>query len=139
MNKILLVEDDSAIRETLNDILELSGYTVTTAKNGKEGFDKIFEFEPEMVICDVNMPVLSGYELLSTINQEMSPESLPSFIFLTAKADVLDIRKGMKLGADDYVTKPFDHDELLRIIKERLEKRESLSTSNKKPSSPDSK
>lgn len=135
MIKLLLVEDDSAIRETLSDILEFSGYEVTTAENGKEGLDKILDFKPDMVICDVNMPVLNGYELLGAINQRLAPELLPSFIFLTAKVDIKDIREGMNLGADDYVTKPFDHNELLRIIKLRLEKR-AVRFSDKDASAP---
>lgn len=130
MVKLLLVEDDSGIRETLKDILEFSGYDVMTAVNGKDGFDKIMEFKPEMVICDINMPVLNGYELLGAINQRLAPEMLPSFIFLTAKVDITDIRKGMNLGADDYVTKPFDHNELLTIIQLRLEKRAVRASSN---------
>lgn len=135
MVKILLVEDDSGIRETLSDILEISGYDIRTASNGKQGFDQIVEFKPELVICDVNMPELNGYELLGALNQRFSPELLPAFIFLTAKVDLKDIRNGMNLGADDYVTKPFDHNELLKIIKLRLEKRAFLSGTHKVSSS----
>lgn len=126
MKKILIVEDDAGIRETLKDILELSGYAVFTAVNGKEGFKGIMASEPDLVICDVNMPELNGYELLGALNQRMSEELLPTFIFLTAKVDQQDIRQGMNLGADDYVTKPFDHNELLNVIKLRLDKREKL-------------
>lgn len=129
MKKILIVEDDAGIRETLKDILELSGYAVSTAVNGKAGFKEIMASAPDLVICDVNMPELNGYELLGALNQRMSQELLPTFIFLTAKVDKQDIRQGMNLGADDYVTKPFDHNELLNIIKLRLDKREKLSKS----------
>ena len=126
MKKILIVEDDAGIRDSLKDILEFSGYTVLTATNGKEGFSEILNSNPNLVVCDVNMPELNGYELLGALTQRMKPELLPPFIFLTAKIDKKDIRQGMNLGADDYLTKPFDHNELLRIIKMRLEKREKL-------------
>ncbi len=126
MKKILIVEDDIGIRESLCDILEISGYDVSTANNGKQGFDQIMETSPDLVICDINMPVLNGYELLGALTQRSSEELLPTFIFLTAKVDNEDIRQGMNLGADDYVTKPFDHNELLKVIQMRLEKREKL-------------
>jgi len=126
MKTILIVEDDAGIRDSLKDILDFSGYTVLTATNGKEGFNVIINSNPNLVICDVNMPELNGYELLGALKQRLSPELLPTFIFLTAKIDNHDIRHGMNLGADDYVTKPFDHNQLLEIIKMRLEKRERL-------------
>ncbi len=126
MKTILIVEDDSGIRDSLKDILEFSGYSVITASNGKEGFNEIINAKPNLVICDVNMPELNGYELLGALSQRLSSELLPPFIFLTAKVDIEDIRQGMNLGADDYVTKPFKHNELLGIIKMRLEKREKL-------------
>lgn len=131
MKRILIVEDDAGIRDTLKDILELSGYTVITAINGKEGFREIMNSSPDLVVCDVNMPELNGYELLGALNQRMSEELIPTFIFLTAKVDKKDIRQGMNLGADDYVTKPFDHNELLNVIKLRLEKREKLSKASR--------
>ncbi|GEM_PF-251908 len=130
MKKILVVEDDSGIRESLLDILQISGYDVLTASNGKEGFQIIMDESPDLVVCDVNMPVINGYELLGALNQRMQDEILPSFIFLTAKVDQKDIRYGMNLGADDYVTKPFNHNELLSIIKMRIEKREKISGLN---------
>jgi DNA-binding response OmpR family regulator len=126
MKRILIIEDDEGIRESLMDILELSGYDVDSVNNGKEGFNRILESKPDLVVCDVNMPELNGFELLGAINQRLSKEVLPVFIFLTAKIENKDIRHGMNLGADDYVTKPFDHNELLGIIKMRLEKREKF-------------
>lgn len=135
MKRILVVEDDNGIRESLVDILEISGYEVMAATNGKEGFNQIMENTPDLVICDVNMPVLNGYELLGALNQRMENELLPSFIFLTAKIENKDIRYGMNLGADDYITKPFDHNELLSIIKMRLDKREKIINTNVKISS----
>jgi two-component system LytT family response regulator len=126
MKKILIVEDETGIREALKEILEFSGYNVITATNGKEGFKEIIDSNPDLVLCDVNMPELNGYELLGVLGQRFSSELLPPFIFITANVDKEDIRQGMNLGADDYLTKPFDHNQLLRIVKMRLEKREKL-------------
>jgi len=126
MKKILIIEDDKGINESLCDILELSGYHTLSANDGKEGYNKILSEKPDLVICDINMPELNGFELLGAINQRLSGELLPVFIFLTAKVENQDIRQGMNLGADDYVTKPFDLNELLEIIKMRLEKREKV-------------
>lgn len=126
MEKLLIVEDEKAIRETLRELLELSGYEVTTAKNGKEGFSEIMENHPDLVLCDVSMPELDGFELLSSINQRMTDDVVPPFIFLTAKVEFKDIRQGMTLGADDYILKPFDHTHVLEIIRLRLDKRKKL-------------
>ncbi|MBL4703832.1 MAG: response regulator [Flavobacteriales bacterium] len=126
MEHILVIEDEVDIRESLQDILEMVGYRVTTAKNGKIGFDLIIDNQPDMVICDVNMPELDGFELLGAINQRLSSEVIPPFLFLTAKVEKQDIRYGMNLGADDYILKPFDHNELLSIIRLRLDKRNTL-------------
>ena len=126
MEKILIVEDDSDIRESLQVILELSGYHITTANNGKEGYAAIMEDCPDMVICDVNMPELDGFELLGAINQRLKDEIIPPFLFLTAKVEPQDIRQGMSLGADDYILKPFDHTLILEIVRMRLDKRKKL-------------
>ena len=126
MKKILVIDDEIGIRESLCDILEMSGYAIFSANNGKEGYKIIMEEKPDLVICDVNMPVLNGFELLGALSQLESKFLLPAFIFLTAKVETVDIRKGMSMGADDYITKPYDHNELLRIIKMRLEKRSNL-------------
>ncbi len=130
MEHILIVEDDKNIRETLKDILELSGYEVTTAKNGKEGYVQLLEKKPDLVLCDVNMPELDGFELLGAINQRLKDEIIPPFLFLTAKIDKQDIRHGMSLGADDYILKPFDYSELLGIIRMRLDTRKKLLQKN---------
>lgn len=126
MKKILVIDDDIGVRESLCDILEMSGYAIFSANNGKEGYNIIMEEKPDLVICDVNMPVLNGFELLGALSQLESKFLLPTFIFLTAKVETVDVRKGMSMGADDYITKPYDHNELLRIIKMRLEKRSNL-------------
>ena len=126
MKKILIIEDDKGINESLCDILELSGYNTISSSDGKEGYKKILSENPDLVICDINMPELNGFELLGAINQRLSEDVLPVFIFLTAKVENQDIRQGLNLGADDYVTKPFDLNELLEIIKMRLEKRDKV-------------
>lgn len=123
MEHILVVEDEQNIRETLVDILELAGYAVSTATNGREGYDAIIAEEPALVLCDVSMPQMTGFELLKAINEKMRGEITPAFLFLTAKVEKQDIRQGMNLGADDYILKPFDHNEMLDVIRMRLDKR----------------
>lgn len=126
MEKILIVEDDINIRESLEEIFELAGYTVSSAKDGREGYDAIIDEQPDFVVCDVSMPELDGFELLGAINQRMKDEVIPPFLFLTAKVEPHDIRQGMSLGADDYMLKPFDHNELLQAVRMRLDKRKKL-------------
>ncbi|PJB14998.1 MAG: hypothetical protein CO118_05590 [Flavobacteriales bacterium CG_4_9_14_3_um_filter_32_8] len=126
MEHLLVIEDDKNIRDTLKEILELSGYQVSTANNGKEGYSSIIKHHPALVLCDVNMPELDGFELLGAINQRLKDEIIPPFLFLTAKIEKKDIRHGMSLGADDYILKPFDNTEVLGIIRLRLDARKKL-------------
>ncbi|WP_020601192.1 response regulator [Spirosoma panaciterrae] len=119
MKTILLIEDNEAIRETTAEILELANYTVITAENGKVGVQKALETRPDLVICDIMMPVLDGYGVLQVFNRNPDLSGVP-FIFLTAKTERNDFRKGMDLGADDYLTKPFEESELLSAIEGRL-------------------
>jgi CRP-like cAMP-binding protein/CheY-like chemotaxis protein len=119
MKKILLIEDNNDIRENTAEILELTGYDVMTAENGKIGVEKAMEKRPDLVICDIMMPVLDGYGVLHIFNRNPQLAGVP-FIFLTAKTERMDFRKGMELGADDYLTKPFDESELLSAIEGRL-------------------
>jgi DNA-binding response OmpR family regulator len=121
MTKVLLVEDNNEIRENTREILELAGYEIVTAANGKEGYEIAVKENPELIICDIMMPVLDGYGLLHLINKNDSLRSIP-FIFLTAKTERVDFRKGMEMGADDYITKPFTDIELLNAIESRLQK-----------------
>ena len=121
MIKILLVEDNNEIRENTAEILELAAYKVTTASNGKEGYEMGLKETPDLIICDIMMPVLDGYGLLHLINKNESLKSVP-FIFLTAKTERNDFRKGMEMGADDYITKPFTDIELLNAVESRLQK-----------------
>jgi two-component system LytT family response regulator len=126
MTKIVIVEDEINIRETLQEILEFSGYDVFTASNGKLGYAVILEKEPDLVLCDVNMPELDGFALLELITQKYASKIMPSFLFLTAKVEKEQIRYGMNLGADDYILKPFDPVEILKIIQLRINKREKM-------------
>jgi CRP-like cAMP-binding protein/FixJ family two-component response regulator len=119
MKTILLIEDNELIRESTAEILELAGYHVLTAANGKLGVEQARHTRPDLVICDIMMPVLDGYGVLSIFNQDAQLAGIP-FILLTAKTERADQRKGMELGADDYLTKPFDESELLSAIAGRL-------------------
>ena len=126
MEQILIVEDDKNIRETLQEIFELSGYHVSTAINGKLGYDAIIENCPDIVLCDVDMPVLDGFELLQALNQRLKDTTIPPFLFITAKVEPQFRRQGMNLGADDYILKPFDHMDVLNSVRLRLDKRSKL-------------
>jgi len=121
MKKILLIEDNPDIRENTSEILTLAGYQVSTAENGKIGVDLAQRVKPDLIICDIMMPELDGYGVLHILNKNAETSAIP-FIFLTAKTEKTDIRKGMTLGADDYLTKPFDDTDLLNAIETRLRK-----------------
>lgn len=119
--KILIIEDNAEVRDNVAEILELSNYDVLTAENGKTGVQIASKEHPDLIICDVMMPELDGFGVLHILSKNPKTASIP-FIFLTAKAEKADLRKGMNLGADDYITKPFDDAELLDAIEIRLRK-----------------
>jgi len=125
MKKILVIEDNNEVRENIAEILELSNYKVFGAENGKKGVELALSELPDLIICDIMMPVLDGYGVLHLLNKHIETYGIP-FIFLTAKAEKSDLRKGMDMGADDYLTKPFDSIELLNAIEIRLKKAESI-------------
>lgn len=125
MTKILLIEDNPEMRENIAEILELSDYAVFTAENGKVGVEIAKENLPDLIICDIMMPELDGYGVLRILSKLPETASIP-FIFLTAKAEKVDFRKGMKMGADDYLTKPFEEVELMDAIELRLRKSNAL-------------
>jgi CheY-like chemotaxis protein len=125
MKRILLIEDNNEIRENTAEILELDGYEVITAENGKIGVELASNSKPDLIICDIMMPVLDGYSVLHLLSKNPETENIP-FIFLTAKVDRQDFRKGMEMGADDYITKPFDDVDLLNAIESRFKKIELL-------------
>tara|TARA_R110002167_G_scaffold307895_3_gene512477 strand:- start:519 stop:1571 length:1053 start_codon:yes stop_codon:yes gene_type:complete len=119
MKRVLIIEDDTVLRENTAEILELAGYEVLTAPNGKRGVSTALEQLPDMIVCDIMMPELDGYGVLETLNKEERTKYIP-FIFLSAKTERKDVRKGMELGADDYLTKPFEESELIGAIESRL-------------------
>lgn len=125
MKKILVIEDNLDVRENLAEILELSGYQSITAENGKIGVEKAMQEQPDLILCDVMMPELDGFGVLHILSRNQRTADIP-FIFLTAKAERDDFRRGMSLGADDYITKPFDETVLLQTIETRLRKSERL-------------
>lgn len=124
--KIALIEDNNDMRENIEEILELADYEVVTADNGKKGVSLIKQELPDLILCDIMMPELDGYGVLYMISRDPKTAAIP-FIFLTAKSEKDDFRKGMNLGADDYLTKPFDDRELLDAVERRLKRIEQFS------------
>jgi CRP-like cAMP-binding protein/CheY-like chemotaxis protein len=128
--KIIVIEDNHEMRENISDILKLAHYEVIMAADGKQGITLIEQHLPDLVLCDIMMPELDGYGVLHILSKDPATAEIP-FIFLTAKSEPTDFRTGMSLGADDYITKPFDGLDLLRTIEMRLKKSELLRTSYK--------
>ncbi|SDE34646.1 cAMP-binding domain of CRP or a regulatory subunit of cAMP-dependent protein kinases [Pricia antarctica] len=126
MKKILLIEDDKALRENTEELLALSGYSVVTAPNGKIGIATAKGEMPDLVVCDIMMPEIDGYGVLQNLSSDEKTKHIP-FIFLSAKTEHKEIRKGMDLGADDYLTKPFEEEDLMSAVESRLAKAELLS------------
>ncbi|SEK75464.1 response regulator [Parapedobacter koreensis] len=126
---VLIIEDNDDIREGTKEILELTGYQVYTAPEGKTGVDMALKHLPDIILCDIMMPELDGFGVLYMLSKHPEAATIP-FIFLTAKAERADMRKAMEMGADDYLTKPFDDIELLNAIETRLKKRKQLGTDN---------
>lgn len=125
---ILLIEDNKHIRESTVEILELAHYKVLTAENGRIGFELSQRHLPDVILCDVMMPDLDGYGVLYLLKNNAETSNIP-FIFLTAKSERTDQRKGMDMGADDYLTKPYDDVELLNAVDARLQKRDLMQKS----------
>jgi CRP-like cAMP-binding protein/CheY-like chemotaxis protein len=121
--RVLIIEDNNDIRESTAEILELAGYKVAQADNGKTGVDMALQNKPDIILCDIMMPEVDGYGVLFLLSKNPETATIP-FVFLTAKAERIDFRKGMEMGADDYLTKPFDDIELLNAIESRLNKNE---------------
>ncbi|MCW2119406.1 response regulator [Flavobacterium sp. 7A] len=125
MSRILLIEDNTDVRENTAEILTLENYEVITAENGKIGIQKALEHLPDIIICDIMMPELDGYGVFENLSVHPKTANIP-FIYLTAKSEKRDIRKGMNLGVDDYLIKPFEEEDLLGAISCRLKKKEFL-------------
>lgn len=121
MRTILIIEDNIDIRENCVEILELSGYEVLQASNGKSGLDLAIQHLPDLILCDIMIPEIDGYRVLYFLKKNDNTADIP-FIFLTAKTERIDFRKGMELGADDYLTKPFDYIDLIHAIETRINK-----------------
>ena len=128
--KVLLIEDDKIVRENTSEILELANYDVKTADNGKNGISMANSFLPDIIVCDIKMPVLDGYGVLQILSRSNKLKHIP-FIFLTAKTHHNDLRKGMEFGADDYICKPFEESELLRALESRLKRVKNIESKNK--------
>lgn len=122
MRKIIVIEDDENVRSNLIELLDAEGYLTFEAKNGEEAYRIILEKLPDLIICDILMPILDGYGLLLRCSQEPQTAMIP-FIFLTALTERDNLRKGMEMGADDFITKPFTRVEILHAIETRIEKR----------------
>ncbi len=130
MKKILIIEDEVIVRENLVEILMNEGFETIYAQDGEEGYYMAITSEPDLILSDIRMPGLNGFDLLKKLQTNYSTAFVP-FIFLTARTDVEDLRKGMSLGADDYIIKPFRVNELLKAIKIRLQKSENFLSTNK--------
>lgn len=124
-HSILIIDDHDDIRENTAEILDLGGYKTFTAENGRKGIEIAIREKPDLIVCDIMMPELDGYGVLHLLRKNPETEGIP-LIFLTAKAERSDLRKGMEMGADDYVTKPFEELELMNAIESRLQKQEIL-------------
>ncbi len=121
MKKVLFIEDDMVVRENTAELLELADYNVITAANGKSGLATARQEKPDIIVCDIMMPEMDGYAVLQALGEDPETRHIP-FIFLSAKTEHKDIRRGMDLGADDYLTKPFEEEELISAIESRLAK-----------------
>ena len=121
MSKILIIEDDKNIRDTIMEILELNEYQTAIAENGLIGIAKALQFKPDLIVCDVMMPEMDGFETLKNIRAINEISNTP-FVFLTAKTETRDFREGMNSGADDFLNKPFNTQELLKVIQLRIAK-----------------
>ena len=125
MAKVLVIEDEAQTREIFLDCLEAEGFMAIEAGNGRMGVEKARSQFPDLVVCDILLPELNGYDVLKTLRQDPSTATIP-FIFLTGKATKAELRRGMQFGADDYLTKPSTAEELLNAIATQLAKREAL-------------
>jgi len=121
IKKVLLIEDDTPLRESTAELLELANYNVLTAADGEKGVLVAKTSHPDVVICDIMMPKLDGYGVLTALSEDNRTKSIP-FIFLSAKTERKDVRQGMEMGADDYLTKPFEESELIGAIESRIAK-----------------
>ena len=125
MKKVLIIEDDLVLRENTAEFLKEEGFKVIEAQDGLIGVQMAIKHVPDIIICDIAMPNMDGYEFYKTI-QKLKPTSVIPLIYLSAKIERNDVREGMQLGADDYITKPFKYNELLNAIQIRLQKHNKI-------------
>jgi DNA-binding NarL/FixJ family response regulator len=123
--KILVIEDDDRLGTTIQNILKVHKYDVCLTNNGAAGIQKTFEYTPDLILCDINMETIDGYQVYKVLEESTVLKKIP-FIFLTGSSDIEDIRYGMSLGADDYIVKPFNNADLIKSIEKRLEKFETI-------------
>jgi len=116
---VLLVEDNGPIRENTAELLELSDYVVIVAKDGEQALEMITGKKPDLILCDIMMPKMDGYEFLKIIRQEYQLNNIP-FIFFTAYSEKIEMQKGLQMGACDYIVKPFEPDTLILTIRKYL-------------------
>ena len=120
MGKLLTIEDDVLLRETLTEILEVYGHTVIQAGDGEEGVELFTKAAPDLVLCDVNMPKMDGFAVLEKLKNLVGASKFPPFIFLSAKTEQKNVQLALDLGAVDFIAKPYSAPELLRLIELRL-------------------
>ncbi len=125
MTRIVVIDDDSLARDRVTATLRCHGYEAASASNGTAGVELVQEYEPDLVLCDINMPVMDGYAVLDSLRENVRTADIP-FLFMTGLTEHDDVRRGMQLGADDYLTKPFSNDELTAAVKTQLVKRHAL-------------
>ena len=130
MRKILVIEDEQSLREAICDILEFEEYTVLQAENGKQGMEQALQHLPDIILCDIMMPVMNGKEVLAALRSNETTRLIP-FIYITALSGRSDVRSGMELGADDYINKPITRNELLNAISARLKKSDAIMKTSK--------
>lgn len=123
--KILIIEDDLALSKTLKNVLTLNNYEADIASTGAEGIQKAYEYCPDLILCDINMKPIDGYQVYNILKDSSLTSRIP-FIFITGRSQLNDIRFGLELGVDDYIVKPFENEDLLKSVKVRIEKYEKL-------------
>jgi len=123
--KILIIEDQAPMRRNIALLLELAGYEVVTAENGRTGIEAALQHRPDLVLCDVMMPEMDGHGVVQALRAEEGTATTP-FIFLTARGDKADVRIGMNFGADDYLTKPVMRDDLVAAVQARLARADAV-------------
>ncbi len=128
--RVLVIEDDLTLSQTLRNVLIVNGYDADIANSGAEGIQKAYEYSPDLILCDINMTPIDGYQVYNILNDSSITNKIP-FVFISGKSDLDDIRLGMELGVDDYIVKPFSNEELLKSIKVRLDKYEKLINAGK--------